>query len=137
MICVAWQSLHDDQKQSLPLPAHLMCVCVCVCGNYAKIEMQRIQFNCGQSSSIVSQMIILMMTMMLTITRCNRLSSNYVVAWIPFRIDCNFIHSIRCVRKRTCMYEVLKRKRKGNKIWRVVVVFPGDFHRFWIGKKKM
>lgn len=26
---------------------------------------------------------------------------------------------------------------KGNKIWRVVVVFPGDFHRFWIGKKKM
>lgn len=56
-------------------------------------NMQRNQFDCGQSSSIV------MVMMMMTIMRCNRLSSNYVVAWKPFdALIAIFIHSIRCVR---------------------------------------
>lgn len=126
-IRVAWQShVRRRQKSSArafsPHPTHYV-VTVRVFGNLCKNDndektyrelhsrnMQRIQFNCGQSSSIVSQMM-----MMITITRCNRLSSNYAVAWIPFSIDCQLhpfdsIRFGRCasvnVHSRTCMYDV-------------------------------
>lgn len=124
-IRVAWQS-HGRRRQKssarfLPSPHSLCGNCESVWQfmqkrqqkNISRIaveNMQRVQFNCGQSSSIVSQMM-----MMITITRCNRLSSNYAVAWIAFSIDCQLhpfdsIRFGRCVsvnvHSRTCMYDV-------------------------------
>lgn len=124
-----------------------MCVVI-----YAKIisriafkNMQRNQFNCEQSSSIVSQMMMIMM--MMTITRCNRLSCNYLVAWIPFSIDCQFhpfnskcvcVHSrtfyVRCERKQKKIeFETEETKYTISSV-NTVAVFFGYFCRFQMWK---